>query len=93
MQAFSETTEILCRLPTFISGHGTYQDVAPRTLFKFAHLLTFYFGTGARGICPVALGRERAWLSCMTIDFEADMIEEMLARLTLLRRQMLPAPT
>lgn len=29
----------------------------------------------------------------VTIDFEADMVEEMLARLTLLRRQMLPAPT
>ena len=28
-----------------------------------------------------------------TIDFEADMVEEMLARLTLLRRQMLPPPT
>ena len=29
----------------------------------------------------------------VTIDFEADMVEEMLARLSLLRRQMLPAPT
>ncbi len=29
----------------------------------------------------------------VTIDFEADMVEEMLARLTLLRRQMLPAPS
>jgi hypothetical protein len=27
-----------------------------------------------------------------TIDFEADMVDEMLARLTLLRQQMLPAP-
>ena len=30
---------------------------------------------------------------CVTIDFEADIVEEMLARLTLLRRQMLPPPT
>ena len=29
----------------------------------------------------------------VTIDFEADMVEEMLARLALLRRQMLPGPT
>ena len=29
----------------------------------------------------------------VTIDFEADMVEEILARLTLLRRQMLPEPT
>ena len=29
----------------------------------------------------------------VTIDFEADMVEEMLALLMLLRRQMLPSPT
>jgi len=29
----------------------------------------------------------------VTIDFEADMVEEILARLTQLRRQMLPGPT
>ena len=29
----------------------------------------------------------------VTIDFEADVVEEILGRLTLLRRQMLPAPT
>lgn len=29
----------------------------------------------------------------VAIDFEADMVEEILAHLTLLRRQMLPAPS